>query len=69
MSIGITYDRSGAKIGPVTGAHAVQWDGRDASGRRVSAGLYLYQLFDTWPAAATQGYGSGSCERRAVRLF
>ncbi len=26
------------------GIHAVDWDGRDSSGRRVSSGLYLYRL-------------------------
>ncbi len=26
------------------GRHSFQWDGRDQSGRRVSSGLYLYQL-------------------------
>ncbi len=26
------------------GAHTVQWDGRDALGRNVSTGLYLYRL-------------------------
>jgi len=32
---------SGAKP---TGMHAIQWDGRDDSGRAVSSGLYIYEI-------------------------
>jgi hypothetical protein len=27
-----------------SGVHAIQWDGRDASGRGVASGVYLYRL-------------------------
>ena len=26
------------------GVHSVQWDGRDASGRQVATGLYIYRI-------------------------
>jgi len=26
------------------GAHAIQWDGRDAIGRGVASGIYVYRL-------------------------
>ena len=27
-----------------SGRHSITWNGRDAAGRRVSSGLYLYRL-------------------------
>jgi flagellar hook assembly protein FlgD len=27
-----------------TGTHSIQWDGRDAIGRQVSSGMYIYRL-------------------------
>ena len=26
------------------GSHSIQWDGRDAIGRKVSSGMYIYRL-------------------------
>jgi hypothetical protein len=40
------------------GAHRVEWDGRDASGRTVASGVYLYRLETA----------EGSEARKAVRL-
>jgi flagellar hook assembly protein FlgD len=44
------YDLSGRKIVSLAsgrrseGFHTVVWDGRSASGERVSSGVYLYRL-------------------------
>ena len=46
----VIHDASGARVatlvdGPVApGPTAVRWDGRDAAGRRVAAGVYFYRL-------------------------
>ena len=46
----VVYDLSGRRVrtlvsGPVeAGTHEVQWDGRDAQGRTVASGVYIYRL-------------------------
>ena len=44
------YNVAGRKVASVVddefaaGRHTVRWDGRDSSGREVSAGIYFYRL-------------------------